>query len=212
MTKVYKDSRKTTNFERLLRTNATEKYLRNSRRVNMETGETKQYYPNVTRDRRAKLSNSRMSSPNTRFNAVLSAIIGELYFYTIIFSDVNGEWGDYGDIFNDTIMEKFREYLGENIEGPFYAVVEVSVFTGAHSHIFCGKQGNSLLIGKILKAETEVKDAPGLLKYLSKPCINPKDRNSEGYSEMVGAYLKEKERARRKGKRCPRRVMHRLKW
>ncbi len=125
----------------------------------------------VHRDKREKLAESRMSKPSAYFNLVCYHLEGDEWFYTVNLADVNEDWADSDTIFNPDKMKAIKIWLKANIEGPFYAVVEVSAFTGAHIHLFCGEQ-NPYKLGEILKAKTFVRDREGLLKYFCKPPIN----------------------------------------
>ena len=66
---------------------------------------------------------------------------------------------------------EIKAHLERMIKGPYHAALEISGFTGAHVHIISGKQEY-----KLLKAEKEVKEKPGMLAYLSKSPIRLKDK------------------------------------
>ncbi len=206
---LYKNLQEITTFKKKSRINKTKKHLSINRDIDINTGEIKEFYPDNTRDRREKVAESRAVKYNSYFSKVSRSIKGDEWFYTVNLADIRKRWADYDTSFNSKEMAKIRIWLKSVIVGPFYAVIEVCAFSGTHIHVYCRKQ-NPVLVGKILKAETHVYDAEGLLEYLSKPTISINDRKTEEYDEMVGAFLNEKEKAKSQGKRCPRRVIFRI--
>ncbi len=208
MTIGYKNIREITSSERASRIKVAEKYLSDHRRINFQTGEFKEYYPDINRDKREKLAASRMSKSAACFNLVCYFLEEDRWFYTINLIDVKEEWADFGTIFNPDKMKDIKIWLKAGIEGPFYAAAEVSGYSGAHIHLLCGEQ-NPYKLGEILKAKTIVHDKEGLLKYFCKPPVNKKDIHTEEYDEMNGAYLIEKMEVKKQNKRCPRRVIYR---
>jgi hypothetical protein len=207
---LYKNLQEITILKKKSRIKKTKNHLSINRDIDINTGEIKEFYPDNTRDRREKVAESRTAKYNSYFSKVSRSIKGDEWFYTVNLADVCRAWGDYNTPFNSKKMAKIRKWLKSIIVGPFYAVIEVCKFSGTHIHIYCRKQ-NPLLVDKILKAETHVYDAEGLLEYFSKPTISTDDRKTEEYDEMVGAFLNEKEKAKKRKKRCPRRVISSVK-
>ncbi|MCP2015306.1 hypothetical protein L1280_002467 [Deinococcus sp. HSC-46F16] len=154
--------------------------------VDTSTGEIKQGYPPIAYDNREAKAAAKERNLNSYAHRLKSVLGDDAYFYTLPLSDLYPSWGAYDAIFNPDTVGKVKKRLGRIVNGPYTAGLELSAYTGAHAHIISGRQ-----VGTPLKAETLVYDYFGLVRYMSKSVINPKDRsiNSEEYDVMVGTYL-----------------------
>lgn len=173
--------------------------------VNLETGEIKEEYPPICYDNREKRREIKEANSNSYANRLRELLGESAYFYTINLYDVYSSWGDYDSIFNPEKVPKIKNYISRYIKGPYMAGMELSAYTGNHVHILSRFQDF-----KHCKSERVVYDYFGLIGYMSKSVINPKDKdnNPEEYDLICGTYLEWKGRIG--NKYLPRRSWARL--
>ena len=163
--------------------------MENNRYVNIKTGELYDNLPTVFKDSknmRENKASKKFSNPNSETNRLFNILGEKAHFYTINLCDIYPSWGTYQTIFDAEKLLKIRNHMNRRIEGPYYAVVELSGFNGAHVHLVCAEQSY-----KHLKAGRKVYDKEGLIEYLSKSSFSQKEKynNFEEYQVMLGAYL-----------------------
>lgn len=172
--------------------------------TNPKSGKILVNYPEITTDRRCDIRKTKEENPNSYASRLFKILEGNIYFYTLNLCDIFSSWGEYNSIFRPDKRNRIKIHIDKSIKGAYIAKMELSSYSGAHIHIISGKQHY-----RHLKAETEVYDEFGLVEYLSKPVINPKEKYQDlnEYETMIGAYLYHK----KQGIRLPRRSWSRLK-
>jgi hypothetical protein len=166
----------------------TQKYKDDTRLINFDTGEFREFYPTVNLDRREKKTEAKESNPNSYAHRFESIFGEDAYFYTILGADLYPSWGQHPAIFDRAKMDNFKRCAKTKIDGSFTGIFELSAYSGCHLHFLSSKQ-DSKASEKYFKAETPVYDFFGAVQYLSKPVINPKDKGTESYEIMTGMYL-----------------------
>lgn len=161
MDKVYykNDKKEIRPEEKIKYIEITNNFMAGSTWVNIDTGEIREYYPNICFDRRERKREAKESNPNSYASRLQRSLGESAYFYTIHLYDFYPSWGEYKTIFDYTTLNKVKNRIRKITDGCFMANFEISSFVGAHCHIITGKQ-----VGKYFKAERECWDYFGAVE------------------------------------------------
>jgi hypothetical protein len=202
MNKLYRNNQENITPEevRQRRINLSLSFRAANKYINPKTGEIKEPFHSKFNRKSRRAIKKKLENPNSVPNKIRQQHGDNLKFYTLLLKDIFPSWAEYDVLFLHERIEKVKNYIRRHIIGSFFAVFEISSFSGPHVHLVCVEQ-NSIFAKRNLKAMKDIYNFEGLVNYLSKSCIAEDDRFTEEADFIQGVYLECK--AQIIGKRAP---------